>query len=327
MLTLYEQYSRSDAQQIFEPDYKFEPSRGTWGLHGVIRLPNKKNDWVFFVTYGQSQSGHDFDEGITPEGVLTWQSQPSQGFDHPRIQNWITQDPAVDNIHLFVRQNKASEYYYLGLLHYLEHDGEREKPVWFQFQIQDFDPPKGVYNDIRGNSNTILLSNDQNLVFEPTKEDPPYKRPKAVPTRTFTASKIPDLSGREALNKELGLAGELFVLNIEKQRLLNAGLHDLANRVEHISQTQGDGAGYDIRSFKEDGGDYFIEVKTTQGVKTSAFFISPNELEFGKYNAENYAIVRVFNFRLDIGMGKYFELIGDPYSHVNLAPTNYRASF
>ena len=177
-----------------------------------------------------------------------------------------------------MRPNKASEYYYLGLLHYLEHDGEREKPVWFQFQIQDFDPPKDVYNDIRGNSNTILLSNDQNLVFEPTKEDPPYKRPKALPTRTFTASKIPDLSGREALNKELGLAGELFVLNIEKQRLLNAGLHDLANRVEHISQTQGDGAGYDIRSFKEDGGDYFIEVKTTQGGKTSTFSLVQTNL-------------------------------------------------
>lgn len=42
MLELYELYTRSDAQQIFEPDYKFEPSRGTWGLHGVIRLPNKK---------------------------------------------------------------------------------------------------------------------------------------------------------------------------------------------------------------------------------------------------------------------------------------------
>ena len=163
------------------------------------------------------------------------------------------------------------------------------------------------------------------MVFEPPKRIN-LTSPKAVPTRTFTASKIPDLSGREALNKELGLAGELFVLNIEKQRLLNAGLHDLANRVEHISQTQGDGAGYDIRSFKEDGSVYFLEVKTTQGGKTSAFFISPNELEFGKYNVEKYAI-RVFNFRLDIGMGKYFELIGDPYSHVNLAPTNYRASF
>ena len=30
-------------------------------LHGVVRMPHKQNDWVFFVTYGQSQSGHEFD--------------------------------------------------------------------------------------------------------------------------------------------------------------------------------------------------------------------------------------------------------------------------
>ena len=74
MLQLYELYSRNDVQNIFDPNYQFEPSRGTWGLHGVVRIPHKQNDWVFFVTYGQSQSGHEFDEGITPDGVLTWQS-------------------------------------------------------------------------------------------------------------------------------------------------------------------------------------------------------------------------------------------------------------
>ena len=129
MLQLYNLYSRSDAQKIFDPDYKFEPSRGTWGLHGVIRLPRKQNDWVFFLTYGQAQVGREFDEGITPDGVLTWQSQPSQGFDNKRIQKWISHDQVIDKIHLFVRSNKNSGYYYMGLLQYIEHDAERERPV------------------------------------------------------------------------------------------------------------------------------------------------------------------------------------------------------
>ena len=73
---------------------------------------------------------------------------------------------------------------------------------------------------------------------------------------------MPDLSGREAKNKNLGLAGELFVLKLEKQKLVNAGLNELAERVEHTSQTQGDGAGYDIRSFSVTGEDFFVEVKT-----------------------------------------------------------------
>jgi hypothetical protein len=138
---------------------------------------------------------------------------------------------------------------------------------------------------------------------------------------------MPDLSGSEAKNKRLGLSGELFVLELEKQKLINAGRSELAKKVEHISQTQGDGAGYDIRSFSVDGEDYFVEVKTTQGGQNSSFFITPNELEFGKFNVKNYALIRVFNFRLDIGKGDYFELIGDPTEYVNLTATNYRAAF
>ena len=327
MLKLYELYSRNDVQNIFDPDYQFEPSRGTWGLHGVVRIPNKQNDWVFFVTYGQSQSGHEFEEGITPDGVLTWQSQPSQGFDNQRIQQWINQDLIVDKIHLFVRPHKRTDYRYLGLLNYSEHDGERERPVWFQFQIQDFDPPRSLYDEIKGNSLQTSFLEQSSETFVPSKYDPPTRKSKSVTTRNFTAVKMPDLSGSEAKNKRLGLSGELFVLELEKQKLINAGRSELAKKVEHISQTQGDGAGYDIRSFSVTGEDYFVEVKTTQGGQSSSFFITPNELEFGKYNAKNYALIRVFNFRLDIGKGDYFELTGDPTSYVNLTATNYRASF
>ena len=327
MLKLYELYSRNDVQNIFDPDYQFEPSRGTWGLHGVVRIPNKQNDWVFFVTYGQSQSGHEFEEGITPDGVLTWQSQPSQGFDNQRIQQWINQDLIVDKIHLFVRPHKRTDYRYLGLLNYSEHDGERERPVWFQFQIQDFDPPRSLYDEIKGNSLQTSFLEQSSETFVPSKYDPPTRKSKSVTTRNFTAVKMPDLSGSEAKNKRLGLSGELFVLELEKQKLINAGRSELAKKVEHISQTQGDGAGYDIRSFSVDGEDYFVEVKTTQGGQNSSFFITPNELEFGKFNAKNYALIRVFNFRLDIGKGDYFELIGDPTEYVNLTATNYRAAF
>ncbi|XXK32553.1 DUF3427 domain-containing protein [Rhodobacteraceae bacterium nBUS_24] len=327
MLKLYNIYSRSDAQEIFEPDYRFEPSRGTWGLHGVIRLPNKQNDWVFFVTYGQTQAGHEFDEGITPDGVLTWQSQPSQGFDNERIQKWITHDQSIDQIHLFVRSNKKANYFYMGLLQYIEHDAERERPVWFQFQIQDFDPPEKIYKQIKGNALAISYLDSTKKIFKPTKHEAPRLQTKSVTTRTFNAVKIPDLSGREASNKRLGLAGELFVLEVEKQNLIEKGLSQLADRVEHVSQTKGDGAGYDIRSFNLHGEDRFIEVKTTQGGIKSNFFVTPNELEFGKFNANKYVLIRVFNFCLEVGKGDYFELIGDPSSHVNLTATNYRASF
>lgn len=327
MLKLYQTYSRNDVQKIFDPNYQFEPSRGTWGLHGVIKLPNKQNDWVFFVTYGHKVSGYQFDEGITPDGVLTWQSQPSQGFDNERINQWINQDQTVDNIHLFVRQNKKTEYRYLGLINYIEHDGERQKPVWFQFQIQDFNPPKSVYEEIKGNSFQESLLEPIYQNFEPTRYDPPTKRTKSIPTRAFNTIKMPDLSNQEKKNKVLGLAGELFVLGLETKRLIEAGRSDLADRIEHTSQVQGDGAGYDIRSFSVTGEELFVEVKTTQGGKNSSFYITPNELHFGKLNSTNYCLMRVFNFKLDIGKGDYFKLVGDPINHLNLVATNYRASF
>ena len=112
MLTLYEKYNREGVQELFQPEYSFKQGTGTWGLQGVIKLPIKQNDWVFFVTYRQSQAGHEFEEGITPDGVLTWQSQPSQGLDNKRVLQWINQNPEIDKIYLFLRSNKRSKYFF-----------------------------------------------------------------------------------------------------------------------------------------------------------------------------------------------------------------------
>ena len=79
-------YSRKEIHQIFSPDTIFTPQAGTWGLHGIIKIPNRDGDYVFIVTYGQSQGDHQFDEGITKEGVLSWQSQPRQNFKAEKLE-------------------------------------------------------------------------------------------------------------------------------------------------------------------------------------------------------------------------------------------------
>jgi hypothetical protein len=43
----------------------FTPSRGTWGMQGIIKIPDRPKDFIFFVTYGQQQGEHVFEEGIT----------------------------------------------------------------------------------------------------------------------------------------------------------------------------------------------------------------------------------------------------------------------
>lgn len=91
-----------------------------------------------------------------------------------------------------------------------------------------------------------------------------------------------------------------------------------------MSDTQGDGAGFDILSFNDQTRHRFIEVKTTNGGLASSFLVSHNELEFSKEASEQFYLYRVFQFR---DGPRLFMLSGDLTQHVHLKPTDYRASF
>lgn len=104
---------------------------------------------------------------------------------------------------------------------------------------------------------------------------------------------------REARNTSLGKAGELFVVEFEKARLIHFGHEQLADRVEHVSVSEGDGLGFDIRSFETTGSDRLIEVKTTAGGKQTPFFVSRNEVNVSRARENVYHIYRVFEFRKD----------------------------
>ncbi len=113
-LKRYHLYSREEVHSIFDREGNpFYPGTGTWGLHGIIRIPNS-DDFVFFVTYGRNISGHQFEEKITEDGILHWQSQPRQKLDDELIQKFINHDHLIDNIYLFLRPKRDGKYYYLG---------------------------------------------------------------------------------------------------------------------------------------------------------------------------------------------------------------------
>lgn len=98
----------------------------------------------------------------------------------------------------------------------------------------------------------------------------------------------------EARNSSLGAAGELEVIKFEKHRLRLAGRDDLANKVEHVSKTQGDGLGFDVLSFEPDETEKFIEVKsTTRGVEWP-FIVSRNEIKFSQEESQRFHLHRVF---------------------------------
>lgn len=133
-----------------------------------------------------------------------------------------------------------------------------------------------------------------------------------------------DYLAREANNRSLGAAGEAFALRFERWRLQQLGAGQLAERVEHVSATEGDGLGYDIRSFEHDGCERYIEVKTTSfGVRTP-FFVTDNELRFSRDRAPQFRVYRLYDFRV---RPRLFELAGRIDLHCHLDPTGYRASF
>lgn len=133
-----------------------------------------------------------------------------------------------------------------------------------------------------------------------------------------------DYFAREAQNRSLGQAGEVFALDFERWRLVQLGAGQLAEKVKHAAADEGDGLGYDIRSFEPDGRERFIEVKTTAFGERTPFFVSANEARFARDHADRFHLYRLFEFRATPRM---FELAGPIEQHCMLDPVSYRASF
>lgn len=132
-----------------------------------------------------------------------------------------------------------------------------------------------------------------------------------------------DYVEREGRNRSLGLAGEELVMEYEAHRLHKEGAKKLADRIDHVAKTKGDGLGYDILSFDADGRERFIEVKTTSFADTTPFFISQNEVRFSREVAAQFQLYRVFDFRVK---PRLFQLPGAVETNCRLDPISYRAS-
>jgi hypothetical protein len=155
--------------------------------------------------------------------------------------------------------------------------------------------------------------------------DPPrvnrVKEPRIQPAYERAAIRR-DYLEREARNRSLGTAGELFVAEFESRRLRELGHKELAVRVEHVSQTQGDGRGFDVLSFESSGRERYIEVKTTAFGATTPFYLSRNELAFSESRGEQFVLARVHEFR---EAPKFFELKGSMRQKLRLDPVSYLA--
>ena len=96
----------------------------------------------------------------------------------------------------------------------------------------------------------------------------------------------------------------------------------LAGKVAWVSQEVGDGLGYDIESFADDGSPIFIEVKTTKGPIDTPFFLSENERCVAAEKGSVFRLYRLFGFGND---PRIYSVSGPFDERLVLEPVSYRA--
>lgn len=119
-------------------------------------------------------------------------------------------------------------------------------------------------------------------------------------------------------NRQLGKAGEEWVLDAERESLDRHGRRDLADSVVWVARDLGDGAGYDIASFLVDGTPRHIEVKTTNLGARTPFYVTRWEVEVSGKESDIYSLYRVFDFRSD---PRIYRLNGSVEKSARLEPS------
>ncbi|UDL92232.1 DUF3883 domain-containing protein [Mesorhizobium sp. PAMC28654] len=155
-------------------------------------------------------------------------------------------------------------------------------------------------------------------------EAPPVAAFEAVPAALERIVRKFDPALRDARNRQLGKSGEERIFLAEQSGLRGAGRDDLARKVRWVSVEDGDGAGYDIRSFDPAGRERLIEVKTTTGHKQTPFLLSENERSFSEERPDAFRLVRLFDLARQ---PRAFELSPPLDKSVLLKAATWRAQF
>lgn len=152
--------------------------------------------------------------------------------------------------------------------------------------------------------------------------DPPTVEPLQVRRKRPRLARKFDYAQRDEHNRKLGYNGEAWTVDFETARLAEANRHDLADKIDWVSDRIGDGAGYDILSFEDDEQARFIEVKATNGGSLTPFIVTRNEVEFSEESEDAFCLYRIFEFS---SKPQLFILRGSIPSNLELEALDYRA--
>ncbi|MBE6105509.1 DUF3883 domain-containing protein [Anaerovibrio lipolyticus] len=142
-----------------------------------------------------------------------------------------------------------------------------------------------------------IESNVENKFFDITIEDGDVHPGRASKNKKMKGRHI-DFAAVQRARDKVGALGEQIVFNMLKDYAREQKLREPV----HVSQTEGDGLGYDIRAWDKQDQEIHIEVKTTKTHFADGFIMSRNELNVAQEQGNQYKIYRVFN--LDVNTGK-----------------------
>jgi hypothetical protein len=164
---------------------------------------------------------------------------------------------------------------------------------------------------------------DPNALFVPRPDRMAVASRESKPWLSRRGRKV-DYARRDAINRHLGRLGEQFTLDLERRCLKAAQRNDLAARVEWISETCGDGLGFDILSFDPvDDTELFLEIKTTCLELYFPFIVTENERRCSEDVGDRFQLYRVFDFSR---RPRLYVLPGALSKSCQLEPMQYRAS-
>ncbi|WP_370162320.1 DUF3883 domain-containing protein [Limimaricola soesokkakensis] len=155
---------------------------------------------------------------------------------------------------------------------------------------------------------------------------PPTRAPEPKPVKPMLEriARKYDHAARDGRNRSLGVLGEEMVFDHERRRLTNAGFPKLAEKVEWTARDKGDGVGYDILSFGTDGAPRKIEVKATNGSRTTPFFLTRTERAVSREEPDVWRLYRLHDLSSSPGL---FVLPPPLEASVRLEPEAWRGTF
>ncbi len=202
--------------------------------------------------------------------------------------------------------------------------------------IPGYIPKRNYQNAIFGAIDRYLSQHREVLEFVPRDksagavpstvfvEPPTLQVSEPTPAALKRLARKFDPVERDHLNRSLGQAGEVFVIDVERRKLADGEREDLARKVRWVAAEDGDGAGYDVLSFDLGGTAKLIEVKTTNGSARTPFFLSRNERELAAERPADWRIYRVHLFAKD---ARIFTIDPPLENAVRLLPETWRCSF